>query len=68
VNMANTHLLPDAAAEMLGAWEDWVWDDVWQQWYLEVREEGIDEMCHLFPSQWQVQENGEWEYMGRIGQ
>jgi hypothetical protein len=68
VNMANTHLLPDAAAEMLGAWEDWVWDDVWQQWYLEVREEGTDEMCHLFPSQWQVQENGEWEYMGRIGQ
>jgi hypothetical protein len=68
VNMANTHLLPDAAAERLGAWEDWVWDDVWCQWYLEVKEEGTDETCHLFPSQWQVQENGEWEYVGRIGQ
>jgi hypothetical protein len=67
VSMAN-NILPDAAAEMFGAWEDWEWDPVWGQWYLEVEEKGTDEKCHVFPSQWQIQENGEWEYVGRIGQ
>ena len=68
VSMANTNILPDAAAETFGAWEDWEWDPVWGQWYLEVEEEGTDEKCQVFPSQWQMQENGEWEYVGRIGQ
>jgi hypothetical protein len=68
VSMANMLILPDTAAEMIGPWEDWMWDEVWGQWYLEVEDEGTDEKCHLFPSQWQVQENGEWEYVGRIRQ
>jgi hypothetical protein len=66
VSMANTNILPDVAAEMFGSWDDWAWDSVWKQWYLEVEEEGTDEQCHVFPSQWQVQDNGEWEYVGSI--
>jgi hypothetical protein len=67
VSMANILMQPDTAAEMIGPWEEWLWDEVWGQWYLKVEYEGTDEKCHLFPSQWQVQENGEWEYVGRIG-
>jgi hypothetical protein len=65
--MAGVNLMPDVAVEMLGAWEDWTWDSTWQQWYLEVEESGIGEKSQIFASPWQVQRDGEWVYVGRIG-
>jgi hypothetical protein len=67
VTMAEVNLLPDVAVVMLGAWEDWTWDTTWQQWYLEVDESDIGEKSQIFASPWQVQREGEWAYVGRIG-
>jgi hypothetical protein len=65
ISMNGANLLPDSAAEMLGSWDDWMWDEVVGEWYLDVSEE--DEKCCVFASRWEVQENGEWVYVGRIG-
>jgi len=67
VSMAGTNILPNAAADMFGAWEDWTLDPVWG-WYLDVTEEGTDEKAQVFASPWQVQEDGEWVYVGMLGQ
>lgn len=67
VSMAGVNLLPDTAVETLGAWEDWVWDSTWRQWYLEVEEVDTGEKSQIFASPWRVQGDGEWVYVGRIG-
>lgn len=64
--MAGVNLMPDVAAEMLGAWEDWAWDATVGQWYLDVGERS-GEKIQVFASPWQVQEGGEWVYVGMIG-
>ncbi|KAL6153644.1 hypothetical protein ACJQWK_11476 [Exserohilum turcicum] len=66
VNMAGTNLMPDRAAELLGAWEDWEWDAIAQQWYLDMGP-GTSEKIQIFASPWQVQDDGEWVYVGTIG-
>jgi hypothetical protein len=65
VSMAGANLMPDSATELLGAWEDWQWDPIWKEWYLNVSEE--DETCHIYASRWEVRGNGDWVYVGRIG-
>lgn len=66
VSMAGTNLMPDRAAELLGAWEDWEWDATARQWYLDMGS-GNSEKIQLFASPWQVREDGEWIYVGTIG-
>lgn len=67
VSMAGTNLLPDTAAERLGAWEDWKWDAISGQWYLDMRSDTGDKI-QMFASPWRIQEDGEWLYIGPIGQ
>ncbi|RMZ74218.1 hypothetical protein GMOD_00003224 [Pyrenophora seminiperda CCB06] len=67
VSVAGNNILPNVAAEMFGAWEDWTWDPV-LGWYLDSKEEGTDEKIQVFASPWQVQEDGEWVYVGMLGQ
>lgn len=57
---------PDEAAQFLGSWEDWSWDPLWKEWYLNVSsaEEGE---CRVYASKWEVREDGEWRYVGSIG-
>jgi hypothetical protein len=65
VSMAGTDLMPDVAAESLGAWEDWKWDEISRQWYLDMGSEN-GEKIQLFASPWRIQEDGEWTYVGTI--
>lgn len=65
VSMVGPGMLPDEAAELLGSWEDWQWDQLWREWYLDVSEDG--ETCHVYASRWEVREGGQWVYVGRIG-
>ncbi|KAF1852019.1 uncharacterized protein K460DRAFT_325514 [Cucurbitaria berberidis CBS 394.84] len=67
VSMADANLMPDTAAEMLGAWEDWMWDPSLKEWRLEVKTEGGDGESCICASRWQVQNNGEWVYVGILG-
>jgi hypothetical protein len=64
VGMDGVNLLPDSAAEMLGCWDDWKWNEVVAEWYLDISEG--DETCGVFASRWEVHENGEWVYVGRM--
>jgi hypothetical protein len=65
--MAGVGTTPDAAAELLGAWEDWQWDPLWKEWYLDVSgAQGNSETCHVYASRWEVLEGGQWVYVGRI--
>lgn len=66
VSMTGTNLMPNDAAEKLGAWEDWKWDAVAGQWYLDMGSES-GEQVQIFASPWQIQEDGEWVYVGTIG-
>ena len=69
LSMANANLMPNTAADVLGAWEDWVWDPVWKEWRLELREEeGDNGESYMFASRWQIQEDGDWVYVGRLGE
>ncbi|KAF2829942.1 hypothetical protein CC86DRAFT_317324 [Ophiobolus disseminans] len=63
VSMNSADLLPDDAAELLGSWDDWAWDPMWKEWYLDVSDE--EERTFVYASRWQVQESGEWMYVGR---
>jgi hypothetical protein len=65
IGMAGADLQPDAAAEMLGCWEDWVWDPVWKEWYLDVRDE--EGAAYVYASKWQEEEDGGWAYVGNTG-
>jgi hypothetical protein len=66
VSMNGRNLLPDGAAEMLGSWDDWSWDAVWKEWFLdESTDDG--EKCCVYATRWEVREGGEWVYVGRIG-
>lgn len=56
---------PDEAAGLLGNWEDWVWDALWKEWYLDVSDEEGE--CRVYASRWEVQANGQWAYVGRMG-
>ena len=68
VTKADVDLMPDTVAEMMGTWEDWMWDPGLKEWFLELKgQEGDDGGSCLFPSQWQVQEDGDWVYVGRLG-
>ncbi|USP80976.1 hypothetical protein yc1106_08250 [Curvularia clavata] len=67
VSMAGTNLLPDTAAEKLGTWEDWEWDAIAGQWYLDMGSD-TGEKIQMFASPWRIQEDGEWLYVGPIGQ
>ncbi|KAH7075426.1 hypothetical protein BKA63DRAFT_297145 [Paraphoma chrysanthemicola] len=67
VSMIAPDVKPDFAAEMLGSWEDWAWDPVWKEWYLDVtHEEGEAGRCCVYASRWDVQDGGEWVYAGRF--
>ncbi|KAH7399102.1 hypothetical protein DE146DRAFT_612937 [Phaeosphaeria sp. MPI-PUGE-AT-0046c] len=55
---------PDEAAELLGSWEDWEWDALWKEWYLNVSDEG---QCRVYASKWELRANGQWVYVGRMG-
>jgi hypothetical protein len=66
VSMAGVRSMPDVAAEMFGAWEDWAWDATMGQWFLDLVE-GSGEKIQVFASPWRVQEDGEWVYVGMIG-
>ncbi|KAF2130778.1 hypothetical protein P153DRAFT_374641 [Dothidotthia symphoricarpi CBS 119687] len=62
------NLGPDRAAELLGCWEDWEWDPIWEEWYLDVTQDQEDgEKCCVYASRWRVQDDGEWVYAGRFG-
>jgi len=63
--MNGAELEPETAAELLGSWDDWIWDPLWKQWHLDVS--GDDGKMCVFASRWQVQESGEWVYVGRVG-
>lgn len=63
VSMNGADISPDTAAEFLGSWDDWTWDPMWQEWYLDVSDE--DGAACVYASCWQVQESGEWVYIGR---
>jgi len=65
VTMNGAELEPETAAELLGSWDDWIWDPLWKQWHLDVS--GDDGKMCVFASRWQVQESGEWVYVGRVG-
>ncbi|KAI8934978.1 hypothetical protein NX059_008644 [Plenodomus lindquistii] len=76
VHMAFGNVGPEDAVELLGAWEDWRWDEGWGEWCLDVREgDGVegDEgnegqgRCCVFPSRWEVSGDGNWMYVGRMG-
>jgi hypothetical protein len=70
VSMAGAGLMPDTATELLGAWEDWQWDPMWKEWYLDVSNEtnsGESSTCHVYASRWEVRDSGDWVYVGRIG-
>ncbi|KAG9185615.1 hypothetical protein G6011_06946 [Alternaria panax] len=67
VSMSGTNLMPNTAAEILGAWEDWAWDSKWRQWYLGVEEIDTGEKSQIFASPWRIHDGGEWVYVGRIG-
>ena len=64
VSMSGVNLMPNVAAEMLGAWEDWVWDPTWQRWYLQVYEFDTSEKSQIFASPWRIRDDGEWVYVG----
>jgi hypothetical protein len=66
VSMSGANLMPDTAAEMLGAWEDWVWDSMWRRWYLDVDEIDTGEKSQIFASPWRIHADGEWVYVGGI--
>lgn len=67
VSKADVDLMPDVAAEVLGAWEDWMWDPVGKEWRIEIKgQESGDGGSYVFPSRWQVQEDGEWVYAGML--
>jgi hypothetical protein len=67
VSMAGGNLMPDTAAELLGAWEDWEFDPIWGDWCLKLDgEKEEDAGCYLFASKWQVQADGEWVFVGRV--
>ncbi|KAH7392501.1 hypothetical protein BKA66DRAFT_557793 [Pyrenochaeta sp. MPI-SDFR-AT-0127] len=67
VDMAHQALAPDTAVEVLGAWEDWTWDPIWGEWFLEMKgEEGDDGRCCIFASRWHVQDDGEWVHVVRF--
>ncbi|KAF2847196.1 hypothetical protein T440DRAFT_431352 [Plenodomus tracheiphilus IPT5] len=73
VNMALSNTTPEDAAEKLGAWQDWRWDEEWGEWCLDVRDDDGSpvvegERCGVFPSRWQVDGPGEWIYVGGVGQ
>ena len=69
VNMTWSALSPQHAADALGAWDDWKWDPILGEWYLEVdREDGNGERCCVFASRWQIQEDGDWTCVGRFGE
>jgi hypothetical protein len=66
VSMSGLDLLPDHAAEMLGSWEDWMWDSLWKEWRLDVST--VDEgSCCVYASRWELRGDGEWVYIGEIG-
>jgi hypothetical protein len=68
VSLNGADLMPDVAAEMFGSWEDWTWDPIWKEWYLDVSHETEDESrCCVYASRWEVRESGEWVYTGRFG-
>jgi hypothetical protein len=70
VNVASADVMPDSATQLLGAWEDWQWDPMWKEWYLDVSKEtdsGEEEKSHVYASKWEVGGNGDWTYVGRIG-
>lgn len=57
---------PEEAAQLLGSWEDWTWDALWKEWYLDVS--SVDEgECRVYASKWEVRADGEWRYVGRMG-
>lgn len=64
--MATANLMPDTMAELLGSWEDWTWYPLWKEWGLVLQEGEGDEdgAVYIFPSRWQVQEDGDWVYVG----
>lgn len=70
--MAHSGLLPDAAQERLGSWEDWRWDAGSGEWGLDVSHELEDEVrgegakLWVFASKWQERE-GMWVYVGGRG-
>jgi hypothetical protein len=63
--MNGADVLPDYAAEMMGSWEDWTWDPLGKEWYLDVSDKEVQ--CRVYVSQWEVQDNGQWIYVGRSG-
>lgn len=65
VSMNGMNLAPESATELLGSWEDWDWDPLWNEWHLDVSD-GNGRTC-VFASRWRVQAGGEWTYVGRVG-
>ena len=72
-NMADSGLMPDEAQQMLGAWEDWVWDQKSGEWALDVSgelEEGLWEhgvRLWVYASRWVEREGEGWVYVGGTG-
>ncbi|KAF2036223.1 hypothetical protein EK21DRAFT_52338 [Setomelanomma holmii] len=65
VNISGTDSTPETAAEMLGSWEDWSWNPLWEEWYLPWSQMDDGSKCCLFTSRWELRENGEFVYTGR---
>jgi hypothetical protein len=67
-SMHDTDLQPEVAAEMLGSWEDWIWDPAWKEWYLDVSDE--EGGCRLYASRWEARQetnpNEPWTYVGGL--
>ncbi|OAL50266.1 hypothetical protein IQ07DRAFT_50752 [Pyrenochaeta sp. DS3sAY3a] len=68
----NNTVTPESAAEALGAWEDWKWDALWGEWFLEQGDDGDDDddgdtKFYLYTSQWRYNEHQGWRYVGSIG-
>lgn len=62
----NNTVTPESAAEALGAWEDWKWDALWGEWFLEQGNDG-DAKFYLYTSQWRYNEHQGWRYVSSIG-
>jgi hypothetical protein len=67
VSMGGADLGPERAAEGLGCWEDWRWDGTWGEWCLDVSEgDGGEKIC-VYASRWEGRGDGEWAYVGGLG-
>lgn len=64
VSMNGADLLPNAAAELLGSWDDWTWDPVWGEWCLDVSNE--EEKMFIYANRWRM-EGGEWVHTRETG-